>query len=321
MKAFKRGMLLAAAVTVSTIALTGCGGQSLGADPTSSGSNDAASTPFKNVAPAGDLAASSVEKVAVDPELSARVSAAMKSDGLKIAAAEGYPPMEMFDTDGKTMVGVDMSLARAMGNLLGIEAKITNSDVSGMMPGVVSGRFDVLLSGFNDTAERREKVSFVDYAKSSGSIMVAKGNPKGIKGSADLCGETMAVLDNGYYMQLAETFSKDCEAKGEKKINILGFANDPEALLQVQNGRAVAGLNDYPVAVYRAKESNGALEAIEIPGSSLFGIAIDPKNEELVKLVQDSMNKLITDGTYTEILKSWGLEQMALPEATVNQGK
>ena len=151
--------------------------------------------------------------------------------------------------------------------------------------------------------------------------MVSKGNPEGIKGPADLCGETMAVLDNGYYMQLAETFSKDCTAKGEKEITILGFANDPEALLQVQNGRAAAGLNDYPVAVYRAKESNGALEAIEIPGSSLFGIAIDPKNEELVTLVKDAMNKLIQEGTYTEILGAWGLERMALPEATVNQGK
>ena len=319
MKNIKRGVLFAAALTLGSVALTACGGQSLSATPSASGSTGASS--FVNKAPSGDLAASAIEKVALDPDLASRVSDSMKADGLKIAAAEGYPPMEMFDTDGKTMIGVDMSLARAMGNLLGIEAKITNSDVSGMMPGVVSGRYDVLISGFNDTAERREKVSFVDYAKSSGSIMVAKGNPEGIKGPADLCGETMAVLDNGYYMQLAETFSKDCEAKGEKPINILGFANDPEALLQVQNGRAVAGLNDYPVAVFRAKESNGALEAIEIPGSSLFGIAIDPKNEELVKLVQDAMNKLITDGSYTEILGAWGLEGMALPEATVNQGK
>lgn len=319
MKSFKRGMLFAAVLTLGSAALTGCGGQSLAEAPSASDPDTAGA--FTNQAPAGDLAASQIAAIGVDAELAARVPAAIKSEGLKIAAAEGYPPMEMFDTDGKTMIGVDMSLARAMGNLLGVEAKISNSDVSGMMPGVVSGRFDVLMSGFNDTAERRDKVSFVDYAKSSGSIMVAKGNPKGIQSPSDLCGETMAVLDNGYYMQLAEQFSKDCQAKDEKPIKILGFANDPEALLQVQNGRAVAGLNDYPVAVFRAKESNGALEAIEIPGSSLFGIAIDPKNEELLTLVQDTMNKLIKEGTYAEILGAWGLEQMALPEATVNQGK
>ncbi|WP_449371755.1 ABC transporter substrate-binding protein [Arthrobacter psychrolactophilus] len=320
MNKFTRSIALAATLGLGSAVLAGCGGQSLAETPPSSGAAETGAA-FKNEAPSGDLAAAQIEAIAADPGLSARVPAELKSGGLKIAAAEGYPPMEMFDEDGKTMIGVDMSLARAMGNLLGVEAKISNSDVSGMIPGVVSGRFDVLLSGFNDTAERREKVSFVDYAKSSGSIMVAKGNPGGITGPADLCGETMAVLDNGYYMQLADQFSKDCEAKGEKPIKILGFANDPEALLQVQNGRAVAGLNDYPVAVFRAKESNGALEAIEIPGNSLFGIAIDPKNEELISLVQDTMNKLIKDGAYTEILGAWGLDQMALPEATVNQGK
>ena len=319
MKSFQRGIVFAAVLTLSSTALAGCGGQSLAESAPSTGG--AAAGSFKNVAPGGDLAATQIAAITVDPDLAARVPEAIKTDGLKIATAEGYPPMEMFDTDGKTMIGVDMSLARAVGNLLGVEAKISNSDVSSMMPGVVSGRFDVLFSGFNDTAERREKVSFVDYAKSSGSIMVSKGNPQDIKSPSDLCGETMAVLDNGYYMQLAEQFSKDCEATNEKPIKILGFANDPEALLQVQNGRAVAGLNDYPVAVFRAKESNGALEAIEIPGSSLFGIAIDPKNEVLITLVKDAMNKLIKDGTYTEILGAWKLDRMALPEATVNQGK
>src|SRR5690606_8242522 len=109
--------------------------------------------------------------------------------------------------------------------------EVSNSDVNSMMPGVASGRFDVLASGFNDTEERREKVSFVDYAKSSGAIIVAKGNPEGIASSADLCGLTMAVLDNGYYMNLAQTFSDACVAAGNPAIDILGFANDPEALL------------------------------------------------------------------------------------------
>jgi polar amino acid transport system substrate-binding protein len=229
--------------------------------------------------------------------------------------------MEMFDADGKTMIGVDMSLMRAVADTWGVKLDISNSDVSAMMPGVVSGRFDLLASGFNDTEVRREKVSFVDYARSSGAIIVGKGNPEGIKAPADLCGHTMAVLDNGYYMQLATTFSDDCVAKGNSPIEILGFANDPEALLQLQNGRAQAGMNDYPVGVFRAKEAKGAIEAIEIPGESLFGIAVDPKNEELVTLLQDTMNKLIDDGDYDKILAAWDLSGMALTKATVNEGK
>lgn len=321
MKNFQRHGLLATVISLGLIGLTACGGQSLtAADGNQQAPLKAAST-FKNQVPSGDLASSVINSINVDGSLAARVPNEIKNQGLSIATAEGYPPMEMFDQDGKTMVGVDMSLARALGNLLGVEVKITNSDVSAMMPGVVSGRFDALLSGFNDTSERRQKVSFVDYAKSSGSFMVAKGNPHKIQGPQDLCGQTMSVLDNGYYMQMAQGFSTDCVAAGKQKISILGFANDPEALLQVKNGRAAAGMNDYPVAVYRAKEAGGVLEAIEIPGNSLFGIAIDPKNTTLVSLVQDAVNQLMANGDYDKILQAWNLEQMALPEATVNQGK
>ena len=319
MNATTRGLLIAASLTIGSLTLSGCGGQSLASaqDTPEPGSG----TPVRNAAPAGDRAGSVISEVTANKELAARVPASLKAQGLKIATAEGYPPMEMFDSDGKTMVGVDMSLARALGNLLGIEVKISNSDVSGMMPGVASGRFDILLSGFNDTAERREKVSFVDYAKSSGALMVAKGNPEGIQKPLDLCGKTVAVLDNGYYMKLAKSYSENCVSAAKGPIKILGFANDPEALLQVKNGRASAGMNDYPVAVFRAKESGGALEAVELDGDSLFGIAVDPGNEELVALLKDSLNKLIGDGTYGKILKAWDLEKMAVSEATVNQGK
>lgn len=304
-------------LALGSMLLAGCGGQSL----SGSGSTPAADTPaFSNPAPAGDLASAVLKGITVDKALAGKVPASIKSGGLKVATADGYPPMEMFDADGKTMVGVDMSLARALGNLWGVKVVIENADQNSMIPGVVSGRYDVVISGLNDTPVRREKVSFIDYAKSSGAIIVAKGNPKGIKTSEDLCGKTLAVLDNGYYMQLAKGFSDTCVAKGQGAINILGFANDPEALLQLQSGRADAGMNDYPVGAFRAKEAKGAIEAIEIPGAALFGIGVDPANKDLVTLIQDSMNKLMSSGDYKKILAAWELTGMSIDEATVNQG-
>ncbi|GAB3119600.1 ABC transporter substrate-binding protein [Glaciibacter psychrotolerans] len=306
-----------AVVALGSLLLTGCGGQSL-AGAADAGAPAAA---VKNTIPSGDLAGSVLKGITQNADFAARVPANIKTNGLKVATADGYPPMEMFDTDGKTMVGVDMSLVRAIADSWGVKVEIINSDVNSMMPGVASGRFDVLASGFNDTEVRREKASFVDYARSSGAIIVAKGNPEGITAPTDLCGHTMAVLDNGYYMQLTTTFSEDCVAAGQAPIEILGFANDPEALLQLQSGRAQAGMNDYPVGVFRAKEAGGAIEAIEIPGNSLFGIAVDPKNTELITLIQDTVNQLIADGDYDKILAAWDLSGMAVTEATVNQGK
>lgn len=302
---------------VGSLLLAGCSGQSLAETKPAPGNDSAA---IQNPVPSGDLAAGVLKGIAVNKDLAARVPAGIKTDGFKVATADGYPPMEMFDKDGKTMVGIDMSLMRAIGNMWGVKVVIDNADQNSMIPGVASGRYDVVISGLNDTAARREKVTFVDYAKSSGAIIVAKGNPKGIKAPADLCGKTLAVLDNGFYMQLAKGYSDDCTKKGQGAIQILGFASDPEALLQLQNGRADAGMNDFPVGVFRAKEAKGAIEAIEIPGTALFGIGIDPTNKELVSLVQDTMTQLMQNGNYGKIFASWDLTGMAIPEATINKG-
>ena len=310
-------VVLTAATVAGALMLVGCGGKPVGATDANDGGDTAAAAVD---IPAGDLAADVLKGLEVDPELAERVPADIKKNGLTVATADGYPPMEMFDEDGKAMIGVDMSFARALGSLWGVEVNIENSDPNAMVPGVASGRYDMVISGLNDTEVRREKVTFVDYAKSAGAFVVAKGNPKGIETPEDMCGKTLAVLDNGYYMQLAETYSEDCVASGAEKIQILGFANDPEALLQLQNGRADAGMNDFPVAQYRVSQSDDKLEAVEIPGEALFGIGIAPDAQELISLTQDTMNQLMDDGSYADILEAWDLAGMGIDEATINKG-
>ncbi|WP_311258379.1 transporter substrate-binding domain-containing protein [Microbacterium sp. WCS2018Hpa-9] len=314
----KAKAVLTSAVLVGALMLSGCGGQPIGGSQTSSPENSGSASRVE--VPAGDLASDVLANLETDPELAERVPESIKSKGLIVATADGYPPMEMFDTDGETMIGVDMSLARALAAMWGVKVVIENSDQNAMVPGVASGRFDMVISGLNDTEARREKVAFVDYAKSAGAFVVASGNPKNIETPADLCGKTLAVLDNGFYMQLAQTYSSDCAAKGEPEVTIMGFANDPEALLQLKNGRADAGMNDFPVAQYRVTQSEGALEAIEISGEALFGIGIAPTDDELISLTQDTLNQMMTDGTYADILEAWDLGDMAVDEATVNKG-
>ncbi|MBM7466360.1 ABC transporter substrate-binding protein [Microbacterium esteraromaticum] len=316
MKITQARVVLTAAAVAGALMLVGCGGKPVGSTDDDTGAAAASAVEI----PTGDLAADVLKTLDVDDDLAARVPADIRKNGLAVATADGYPPMEMFDGDGETMIGVDMSFARALATLWGVELKIENSDQNAMVPGVASGRYDMVISGLNDTEVRREKVSFVDYATSAGAFVVAKGNPKGIKTPEDMCGKTLAVLDNGYYMQLAQTYSEECVAAGADKIEILGFANDPEALLQLQNGRADAGMNDFPVAQYRVSLSGDKLEAVEIPGDALFGIGIAPEATDLISLTQDTMNQLMQDGSYRDILDAWDLGGMGIDEATVNKG-
>jgi polar amino acid transport system substrate-binding protein len=151
---------------------------------------------------------------------------------------------------------------------------------------------------------------------------VQTGNPKGVAVPSDLCGGIVSVVDNGSSMFLAEEIDAQCATDGKAAVDILKFEGDSEAILAVKSGRAAATITDYPVAVHRADEAESGLEAIAIEGGeSPWGIAINKENTELVDLIQKALQELIDSGAYGKILDAWGVSQMAVDSAVINDGK
>lgn len=313
---------LTAATAVAMLCATGaCGGQTLAEYEKAKAGGEV--THFDRVsAPAEDKAKSVLDAIKPDAELAKLVPGDVRSRGLKVTTSEGYPPMEFFGSDGRTLVGVDPSLARAIANRLGVKLSIHNEDFNSQIPGVLTGRYDMVMSSMTDNSERRQKVTFVDYIQAGNGWVVKKGNPSGMGTAETACGKTVAVVDNGSSLEVADGFSKKCQAAGKKALNVLKFPGDQEGIMQVRSGRADAAINDYPVAAHRAQTSSGVLEAVAIDGDeSAWGIAMNPKAKQLRTAVQKALQSLIDDGTYTKILSAWQVEKMAIKTATINDGQ
>lgn len=315
-----RVSVLAATAAVAAVSLTGCGAQSLSEDKSAAPAGESTFSP--SPAPSEDLAKSTVDAVTADPALTAELPQSVRDNGIKMTTSEGYPPMEMFAEDGKTLVGLDPSIGRAVANKLGVPLSINNEDFNSQIPGVSTGRYDWIMSSMTDNAERRETVSFVDYVRSGNGWVVKSGNPSDMGDADSACGKSVSVVDNGSSLAVAESFDQACTKAGKKGVEILKFPGDQEAILQVRNGRADASINDYPVASYRAQTSDGALEAVAIKGDeSPWGIAMKRDNEQLINTVQKALQELIDDGSYGKILDAWDVPEMAVDKATINDGK
>ncbi|GAA2271394.1 ABC transporter substrate-binding protein [Nonomuraea roseoviolacea subsp. roseoviolacea] len=308
------------------LAATACGAQSLD-DGAAKAGPDGRRTPGGTTvtldqAPADDKAAAIVNAVTPDQALAAKVPDAVRAEGLKVTTSVGYPPMELFASDGKTPIGLDPALARAIARKLGVKVTISDEDFNAQIPGVITGRYDMIMSSMSDTPERQAKVTFVDYVRAGAGMILKAGNPAGVKGPADLCGRTVSVVDNGSSLELAETYDKDCGKAGKSGVTILKFPGDQEALLQVRNGRAQANITDYVVAAYKAADPGQKVEALAVDGTeSPWGIGMNPKDEQLVECVRGALDALIASGEYGGILKAWSLEKLAVPSAVVNGGK
>jgi polar amino acid transport system substrate-binding protein len=258
--------------------------------------------------------------IATKPVADITVPDAVKAKGkLTIGTDASYPPIEFMAADGKTVEGLDADLAAALAGVLGLEADVRHATFDSILPGLTTGKFDVGMSGFTDTAEREETVDFVTYFSAGTAFFVkAQGGPA-INTLDDLCGRKLALQKGTAQVEDAEAQQRKCAAAGKPAIKVMTFPDQPGANLAIVSGRAEVGMTDSPVAAYQAKQSGGQLKVVGRPyGTAPYGIAL-PKGSPLVKPMQAALKALIADGTYGKILGKYGIEAGAITEPGINQ--
>ncbi|WP_340376260.1 ABC transporter substrate-binding protein [Streptomyces sp. SS7] len=256
-----------------------------------------------------------------------------KKKVIQVGTNAEYAPME--SVDGGKIVGVDPDIAAALGKQLGVEFKFTNGGFDTLITAVNSGRYDIAMSSITDNKQRQEGlddsgkklgegVDFVDYFTAGTAIYVQKGNPKGIQTLDDLCGQTVAVQRGTTYEEALQAQSKTCTSGGKKALKIESFENDTEAQTRVKSGGAVAGVNDYPVAVDMARKAGGGntFEVLDKQYEAApFGIVVAKKNTQLRDALKEAVDAIIKDGSYQKVLEKWGAESGAISQSAINGGK
>ncbi|MEU2425257.1 ABC transporter substrate-binding protein [Streptomyces sp. NPDC007851] len=301
-----------AIAVAGTLLLTGCGDHTdKGSDGGSSSSAASSSAPLASKLPAD------IRKAGV----------------IKVGSDIAYPPVEYME-NGKA-VGVDPDVADALGKQLGVKFDFQNGKFDQLIVGLQAKRFNVIMSAMNDTKDRQNGidsdtgkkvgngVDFVDYFTAGTSILVQKGNPKGIKSLDDLCGKVVALQKGTTSEGIAKAQSTKCTKDGKKAIDLQTFDTDPEALLRLKQGASVADLNDFPVAAYNAKTSGGGKD-FEVVGDQIeagpYGIAVSKENTQLRDALQAAVDAIIKNGDYQKILAKWNVAQGAVTEGKVNGG-
>lgn len=264
-----------------------------------------------------------VSAVKKDDVLAAGLPPASASSGtLKIGSNIQNPPNNFYAEDGKTVIGSEVDLAKAIAAKLGLKVEYSDMAFSSLITSLQSGRIDMTMAAMNDTAERQQAIDFVDYFTSGITIMVQKGNPSSVKGPDDLCGKGVAVNLGSSQETYAKEQSTKCVAAGKGEVTVTATDSDTQNQNQLRTGRVAAILNDLPTAVYVAQTAGKGeyfevVKADPINGGP-YGIGVNKDNPQLGKSIQAALQALVDDGTYTKILESWEVSQGAIAKVTIN---
>jgi polar amino acid transport system substrate-binding protein len=247
---------------------------------------------------------------------------------LRVASDIPYPPWEYYvSPTSKQLTGFDYDVAQAIGKKIGVPVSFDETLFDGIISALKDGRRDMAMSDMYDIASREKQgVDFVDYAYDTTSMLVPKGNPKGITNLDSLAGQTVCCESGTTQQAWLETLNTQFRAAGKKAMTILSRPNQLAALAAIASGGAVADLTDHSTAVYIARTTNSgkSFEVVVDPAApdgyrpTVVGIAIPASDTALVSTVQQALQDLINDGTYQKIVDSYGLTPVA--SAQINLG-
>ena len=168
-----------------------------------------------------------------------------------------YPPFETIGADGRPS-GVSVDLAGALGEFLHRPVRIENIPFTGLVPSLLTGKIDLILSSMTDTPERRKSIAFSDPYLTIGLAALA-GKNSGLTSASNLDepGRTFAVRQG----TTAQLWAQD----HLKKARVLVLDKESSAVLEVVQGKAAAFLYDQMSVWKNQREHSSETVALLTP--------------------------------------------------------
>jgi polar amino acid transport system substrate-binding protein len=282
---------------------------------TGSGATDAGGA-SKSAIPTADV----LSAVVKDDAVAALLPDAAKQAGVvKFASSVGStPPSAFYAEDNKTVQGVDIEIAAAVGQVLGVKIDREVASFEAILPALSSGKYEVGTGNFGVTEARKKTIDFVTYINDGQGFAVRKGDDrvKEVKKLDQLCGLKIGTGAGTTFEATLEKEKHVCPDAGKPEYEVLSFAD---------NGAIYLGLQQQHIDVIMSTINGLRHAASEQPGLQFLnefkrldvGFAFK-KGSPLAPAFQAAVNKLIKDGTYGKILEKWGTGDSAIPESRIS---
>jgi polar amino acid transport system substrate-binding protein len=164
----------------------------------------------------------------------------VQSGELRVGMEPGYMPFEMKDKKGN-IIGYDVDMARKMAKEMGVKLTLVPTSWDGIIAGLITDKFDIIMSGMTITQERNLKINFANpYIVIGQTLMMKKDLESTVKTAKDLDKEGFTIVTKlGVTGEIAAK-------KFFKNAKIITFESESDAISEVLNGKADAMIYDQP---------------------------------------------------------------------------
>lgn len=225
----------------------------------------------------------------------------LKKGEIRVGFESGYMPFEMTDKKGR-FVGFDIDIAKEMAKAMKVKFVPVNTAWDGIIPALLTKKFDIIMSGMTVTQERNLKINFCDpYIIVGQTILIQKSLEGVINSYKDLNDPKYTVTSK------LGTTGEMAVKRMIPKCNYKSFETEPEAALEVVNGKAHAFVYDLPYCVvFMAQQGAGSLVFLDKPFTyEPLAWAVRKGDPDFINWLDNFLAQLKNDGRYDRIYNKW----------------
>ena len=210
-----------------------------------------------------------------------------------------FPPYEMTDDNGE-YIGIDVEIATAIAEKLGLELEILDVDFDAALLAVNEGKSDIVMAGVTVNEDRKLVMDFTDSYATGVQVVIVK---EGSDVTMDNLGEKMIGAQRGTtgYIYASDT----PENGGYGEDHVTAYDNGATAVQALMNGQVDCVIIDSAPAKEYVK-ANAGLTILEGEWvTENYAIGCDKGNTALVEAINEALTELIDDGTVQKIVDKY----------------
>ncbi|GCE18203.1 ABC transporter substrate-binding protein [Dictyobacter kobayashii] len=218
-----------------------------------------------------------------------------------------YFPMEYIDQKSNSYAGFDIDLSDQLARHMGLKLNIQKTSFDTIFNDLDNKRFDIVNASVYISDERKAKYDFVPYMQAGSALLVANGNPKGVKGVDGLCDLTVGVQSGT--SQLKDLGARDaaCKAAGKPEIKQIVLKSATDVIQLLANHRAdVVYLGSLSAAYYNKINPGQFALAGPTIDAGPSGLVIRKGDSEMLNAVQKALQAMKADGSYNQLFAKYG---------------
>ena len=224
-----------------------------------------------------------------------------------------FPPFE-YVTASEGIIdeydGIDMAIAKMIAEENDMTAVINSMEFDSLLIALQNGMVDAVIAGMTVTEERALAVDFSTPYYQATQVMIVKEDSD-IEKAADMEGKIIAVIQ-GY---TGETCVSEMEYEYES------FKKGTDAIFELINGKCDVVVIDSATASKYVADNEGLkiVEDEEAFGNEEYAIAVKKGNTELLEMINESIEKMLEDGTIAELGDKYAVAEEETEEAEAEE--